>query len=602
MTAARDELELIAEDTARVRAGFISRLIRWVLALFIVAGTAHAAPEAICPGGASPRSDIAWCVGFDDLDQCTTGQEAGCISDAGLSSLSVTHATKDFKIKTCPVASPLTTSTGCIYGSGEKSGSGPGYSNKTFSGVSSACMRYYVLFGDGYLQNVSETGNHGPGLLYSDGTSCAGKLTIDFTLTEMRIAHQVDSTASCTATAPAGGSIITNTTEWIPKNNHWYRVEMCSTMNTTAASDSVGNGTLTVKVDGVTAINRTDLNIRGGTGETATFVDAYLARSYVGLGVPNWEPNIYFAGFAFSNDGTEIGASSDEATLAAGDSSSPYWYTVAGNGAEQQKLSQDCSAPGSVSKYVSTGWDDAWSGSPTYVTTPDHNTYTCNASCVGCTTTNSMKAQTTGANARAGNAHYVANLNSTVNNTAVIHSWVYLDSANDYTSEVPVLGFARYCAGGGGGNDRCVAGIARNSSGKLVVVIYTDNTKGTTIASTTDLPTDTWTELQFAIKDDNTVYAQINGTWVIDGSTPSQAVATWAFDDVSAGSQFVVFGIMRDSPATQFNVYYDDMDAGAISFNDSKFWGTSIPSGFVEGSAGTTSSGVFSTCLGRRRR
>lgn len=573
-----------------MKGAFLVRLWRFFAALFaaflvfhVFVALAQAAPETICPSGSDPRADVVWCVGFDDLDQCTTGQEAGCVSDNGLGSLSVAHATKDFKIKTCPVTSPITTSTGCIYGSGEASGTGPGYSNKTYTGVSSACLRYYVLFGDGYLQNVSETGNHGPGLLYSDGSSCAGKLTIDFTLTDFRIAHQVDATASCVATVPTGGSINITGTHWTPKNNQWYRVEMCSTLNTTASSGSAGNGTLTVKVDGVTAISRTDLNLRGGAGETATFVDAYLARSYVGLGVPRWEPNIYFAGFAFSNNGTEIGASEDEASIAAGDSLSPYWYNAAGDGAEEMKLGSDCSEPSSVGKYVTSGWTEDWSIAPTFEATPDHNDYACQASCVGsgCTTTKSMQAETSGADSRAGLARGKANHNSTINNTQVIHSWVYLAGTNDYTTAVPIMGFARYCAGGGGGNDRCVAGIARNSSGKLVVVIWTDNTAGTTIASTTDFPVDEWVEVQFAIKDDNTVYAQINGDWVIDGDTPSQAIATWAFDDVNAGPSYSVHGIMRSSPATTYTVNYDDMDSGAISFNDSKFWGDSVPDAFA---------------------
>lgn len=605
MTAAQDELELIAEDQGRVKAALFVRLWRFLVALFVAllcfqlfAAIAHAAPEAICPTGASPRSDIVWCAGFDDLDQCTTGQEAGCLSDNGVTTLNASHATKGLKIKSCPVASPLTTSTGCMYGSGEASGTGPGYSNKTYTRVTSACLRYYVMFGDGYLQNISDTGNHGPGLIYSDGTSCAGKITLDFTLTEMRASHQADATASCTGTAPEGQNIAITGTQWTPKNNQWYRVEMCSTMDTEVSSGTAGNGTLSVKIDGVTAISRTNLNIRGDDA-TAGWEDAYLGRSFVGLGVPRWEPNIYFAGFAFSNDGTEIGASPDEASIAAGDASSPYWYTVAGDGAEEMKLSSDCSAPGGTTHYVTNGMAEDWSIAPTYVTTPDHNGYACAASCVGCTTSNAMEAETTTTGQRAGAAHLMNNHSSTINSTQTMHAWVYLASGNDYTTEVPFLGFTRYCAGGGGGNDRCVAGLARNSSGKLVVMYYTDHAKGTTIASTADITTDAWHEVQFAIKDDNTVYAQLNGAWVIDGSTPSQAVATWAFDDVSAGPAYSVFGILRDSPATTFTVLYDDMDSGAVSFNDSKFWGTSIPSGFETQAVTATQSPFF---LHHRRR
>lgn len=306
-------------------------------------------------------------------------------------------------------------------------------------------------------------------------------------------------------------------------------------------------------------------------------------------------------GFAFSNDGTEIGASSDQASdLGTGDASSPYWYTVAGNGAEQQKLASDCSAPGSVSKYVTLGWDDPYSISPTYVTTPDKNDYACTAACGGCTTSNSMKAETTTTGQRAGIQHYVSNLNSTINNTIVVHGWVYWPSANSYTTTIPVIGMSRYCAGGGGGNDRCVLGVGRDNSGNLALLIYTDNVAGTTITTSSAISADAWHEIQVAVDDANKVYVQLDGTWVIDGQTPSQAISTWAFDDASAGSQLIVYGIQRDSVATTYTMYYDDMDAGGASFNDSKFWGESSP--FALTSTGTSSSGAAFGKLRRRRR
>lgn len=611
MTAAQEELQLQQETAAQVRGSLFMRLWGWWFSLFLLVPQAFAAPEAFCPGGSAPRSDVVWCAGFDDLDQCTTGQEAGCITDSGLTSVS-TASIDGFKIKTCPYTSPITTSTGCIYGSGKASSTGPGYSSKTISPtLTTVSYRYYVLFGEGYLQNVTSTGNHGPGVYWDDddaddsnGTKCTGLVSLDFTLSEPRAALQVNG-ADCNGDAattfnPTTINIPMTGTDWVPKNGQWYRVEMKVGLNTTSSSDSAGNGTLLVTVDGVTLIERTNLNYRGASTTLTKIDEVYAARSFVGLGVASWTPDIHFTGFAISNDGTTLGASASEGSMGTGDASSPYWYTVAGDGAEQMKLASDCSAPGSLSKYVTSGWDGAWSGSPTFVTTPDHNEYACDAQCVGCTTTNSMKAQTTSSGTRAGRYNSVSNLNTTVNNTAVIHSWVYLDPANAYTTEIPFLGFARYCAGGGGGDDRCIAGIARNSSGKLVVVIYTDNTKGTTITSTTDLPTGEWVELQLAVTDANRISAQINGTWVIDTATPSQAISTWVFDDVSTGGQSVVFGILKDAPATEWNVYYDDMDAGGASFNDSKFWGDSSP--FALTSTGTSSSGAAFGKHRRRRR
>src|SRR5439155_25473922 len=45
-----------------------------------------AAVEAICPGGSSPRSDIKFCVDFDNLTGCTTGLEDACWLNNGYDS------------------------------------------------------------------------------------------------------------------------------------------------------------------------------------------------------------------------------------------------------------------------------------------------------------------------------------------------------------------------------------------------------------------------------------------------------------------------------------------------------------------------------------
>src|SRR3989442_9299065 len=45
-----------------------------------------AAVEAICPGGSSPRSDIKFCVDFENLAGGTTGLEDACWTNNGYSS------------------------------------------------------------------------------------------------------------------------------------------------------------------------------------------------------------------------------------------------------------------------------------------------------------------------------------------------------------------------------------------------------------------------------------------------------------------------------------------------------------------------------------
>ena len=560
-----------------MRKYFVTYLL--LLISMLIAGVANATPEDICPGGASPRSDISWCAGYDQLGSCTTGIEAGCASANGVA-LASTNVNQ-IKIKTCPVPSPITTSTGCAYGSGSAGGTGPGYANITplQTGSDSACLRYYVRFGAGYMQNVSDSGNHAPALQWTDGASCTGDVSFDYTMAEGRLTVE-PSGSTCGGTNPTTTNFNYTGTNWVPQNNKWYRIDLCATLNTTASSPSVGNGTVTMKVDGTTFISTSTVNMRG-VSTTAKFKGAYVARGYMGFGVAEWMPNIYWAAAAYSNNGTEIGASPNVAgDLGTPDPLSPYGYNVAGDGAEQMKRSKDCTAVGGGSGYITTAWDADWGVGKSYVTSPDHNDYVCNTSeCPACTTTNAMKAETTTTGQGAGLYRAPSNLNTTYFDQYVNHGWIYLPSSNSYSTTVPLSGFARYCNGAGGGNNRCWIGIAR-ISGNIGISLGIDNVAGTSHTTSTAATLDTWHEYQIAVGTDNKCYLQWDGNWIIDGVTCNQAVSTWLFDDTSTGPQSIVHGIIRDSPATTFTVYYDDMDAGAASFNDGKFWhATSNPFG-----------------------
>src|SRR5436309_12680685 len=72
--------------TMRIRflllaAGLTVGLSVVIVGLFLVMPAM--AIEPICPGGSSPRADIALCVDFDTLTNCTTGTEDQCWSDNG---------------------------------------------------------------------------------------------------------------------------------------------------------------------------------------------------------------------------------------------------------------------------------------------------------------------------------------------------------------------------------------------------------------------------------------------------------------------------------------------------------------------------------------
>ncbi len=114
---------------------------------------------------------------FETLGQCSTGREAGCQSDNGVSLSADAGDDADwFRINTAASfgLANAAVGSGVICGSGSSGGTGPGYFDEPMvEDATEACLGYYVQFGRGWLNNVSNTGNHGPALKYSDGASCS---------------------------------------------------------------------------------------------------------------------------------------------------------------------------------------------------------------------------------------------------------------------------------------------------------------------------------------------------------------------------------------------------------------------------------------------
>lgn len=550
--------------------------------------TANATPEAICPTGASPRSDIVWCVDFEEYGDaaCTTGQEAGCATANGLTTLSVSAAdTKGFKIKDCSGApiSGAANGNGCIYGSGRYGSTGPGYSNKAISpSITSVSYRWAVKFTNGYIQNHSATGAHGPGIIWSDGGSCIGQGFLDFTMAGVRILMEENGGCGSADWPSNSFELATTSGDWVPKDNIWYAVEYRMIMNTTATACSGadcatnGNGTVQLYVGELndTSLTKileyTTVNIRGDS-VTVKFTDTYGARSYVGLGVPEWEPNMAFDSFALSNDGTLIGAPVGENSEGTADASN-YWYAVAGNAAAGSKLSSDCSTPGpgTTTQYVTNGWEADWGVGMTLSSTVSHDTYTCDAgaACGSCNN-RSMKVTTTGVNQRAGVDYLpVEFLTSTYTDRFVSHGWIYMPSTNTYGTAYPWVGFSRYDGVSNTGN---WLGLCRDS-GNWALCQGVNSGAQTIQTTATAATTDAWHEYEIHVTDGNKCSLYIDGTWLLDEATCSTAVSTWLFDQVSVGDIHMIVGVVDYSKAGTFELYYDDWDIGGQSFITSKGW------------------------------
>lgn len=576
---------------------------------------AHATPEAICPTGASPRSDIVWCIDFEEYGNaaCTTGQEAGCATANGLTALTVSAAdTKGFKIKNCSSA-PIggaANGNGCIYGSGRYGSTGPGYANHTISPtITSVSYRWAVKFTNGYIQNHSNTGAHGPGIIWSDGASCIGQGFLDFTMAGVRVLMEENGGCGSANWPTDSFELNANLGDWVPKDNIWYAVEyrmIMNTLATTAASDS-GNGTVQLYVGELNDVSLTkileytNVNIRG-LSVTAKFADTYGARSYVGLGVPKWEPNIAFDSFALSNDGTLIGPPVGENSEGTADSSG-YWYAVAGNAAAGSKLSSDCSTPGpgTSTQYVTNGWEQEWGVGMSLSSTVNHETYTCDAgaACGSCDS-RSMKVTTTGTNQRAGVEYLPVDfLRTTYIDRFVSHGWIYLPSSNTYGTAYPWVGFARY---DGVSNTGDWLGLCR-SSGNWALCQGFERSAQTVQATATAATTNTWHEYEMHVTDANKCSLYIDGTWLIDEADCSTAVSTWLYDQDSAGDIHMIVGVVDYSQSGTFDLYYDDWDVGGQSFVSSKGWAdASNPFASGSVSTGATSGGACRIVNKRRRK
>lgn len=551
---------------------FLRSLVRiGALLSFLAAAPFSYAVESICPGGASPRGDIEACVDGEDASDCTTGQEAQCIADNGLFSLSPS-TTDGFAFKVCPEGAAV--GSRCISGSGAPGGTGPGYSSVDLADGTHKTQRFYVRFRNGYMQSIWSAGNHAPSFEISDGLGCASRVSPDWTASGFRAAVQ---TTGCGGNGPTAYGV-TMTTPFVPKNDYWYAVQMRVKMNTTASSNSptAGNGELQVWVDldedgDLDEIhNQSNLNIDGS--QSALITSAFAARSYYAKGVPSWKPVIEYDAFAYSNDGSSIGVSADANALGTADPSSPYINFVSYHGFAEGKMSSDCAVGGDTfDKYVENS--DSFRTAPTFVTSGpgDHGGYELAA---GCARTNKiLKVETTGTGQGSAASWTLAG-NTTLRPRMFMKFHFHTSCSS---SGVPVGGFIRY-----GAPDSAWANYLQvaNVGGFIGLQTRRGGTTSGTLASAVAWPSGTWTQVQVGIDTDNKCYLQVGDTWVIDGTTCPASMTTGnyhLFDTANEGDAKAVAGVPGDSPSGTCTVYYDNVDVGTASFTDCKGWGTSCP-------------------------
>lgn len=561
------------------------------------AGT-FATIEDLCPGGSNHRSDIQWCVNLENLTHCITGQEAQCMIDNGVDSLNVINS-KGFKALTCPDTAGV--GLGCMFGSGDASGTGAGYATKDISGNPRAVnYRGMVKFGDGFYQSMLNTGHHGPGLVYNLGVGdsdpdCAGYLSWDWTNSNFRVIVEINKHTGCGANYPIDGSfnLVANVNStWAPKNGKWYTWEIRGVMNDTATTDQPdgGNGVIEFFIDGNKILSYNNVNILGVT-PAAGFKSVFLARQYSGNGIARSEPIEYYDAFAVSDTGTLIGVSPNKNLSGAGDPSSPYWYAVAGDGAEQHKLASDCQGSSSATHYSTA--NEAWRDGFSFVTSPDANDYACTAACVasGCTTTNAIKSLPLTAGSGAGVVYYLTGVGSSNAHDLVMHHNIWLPSGGNWTTPFPLSGFARYGGDGmGGSNWANYVGLSV-VNGHWGIATKADGAAGTPLESAVNVTFNTYHDFELHVKSNNTITLYIDDVKVLDSVTPDIDAGTILFNNVDAGPQSAIIGIIADSPDNTTYTVSDDMDIGGASFISCDGWGSSCPIHTLPVSTGSSSTG-----------
>lgn len=534
--------------------------------LFLVLCTVPAwAAESICPGGASPRSDIDWCADFEAYGNaaCTTGQEVGCATANGLDDVQ-TSSIDSFKIKDCSLSGdgPAAVGTGCIYGSGLAGSTGPGYSDKAASvATDEVSFRYMFRFGKGYLAPSAGQTNHFPGIKYSSATIGSSLVTVDPIASNMGWLVENSGNAGSTPSFAMTNNIDST---WRAHNLVWYTIEVHAKMNTSGNAD----GVFEAWIDNVLSAQYTNINYRG-TDTTAHFTGVYAARSYYGHGVPSWKPNLSFDQFVYSKDGTKIGLASG---ITAGTADTPVYYNACSYSAWAQHRPQlDCSTTAYDGQCVQSL---QWRTAPTWVTTPVVNGYVIDSttpasSCIG-HVNKALHSAVSGAGGSGVSETPPKPFNST---HAAIHTHAYLLSTNDYSVVTPLSGFVRYAATTN--YDHYIA-VCRLTNGN-VGVCY--NNVGTTTTTDTGAAwsTDAWHEYELDINSSDKVSLFFDGIELLNQTSTAQAVWTWFSDTVSGGPRNHVIGIINYPGAGTFDSYDDDSDIGSSSYVSCEGWGTACP-------------------------
>lgn len=571
---------------------------------------AMATPEAFCPGGASPDSDVKLCYDFDTVSNCTTGRELTCFTDNGLTSQQRSDGS-GFSIQNSGGVRG-----GYMKGVGVANGTGPGYMEQDLpdsdpgtdddpvtpgvqdgrQGWASVVNRFYVKFADGHV--TYGVGGHGPGIggVNAD-ESCSANIT--FEMKQARPTFYV--TQNC---GEGSFNLAPNQTGLFAlKNNKWYLVELRATVD--AASS---NGSIAYWVDGTKFAERTNVNW-GGAASGLRFTKSWLARDYYHARWPSWLPSINFDQFVIVaknnliDDVTDYwenaalpGAASG-ASVGTADTTGPDFTYVSIEPFGGRHMEGDCSRSGSYLNTSPAGAAEQWRNGGVFSSAVTINEFD-SSTCVGDGFNNQVMAVTLPTQGSGGGLFYGLEISEADGGVVYPSQYVYgnirFAAGNNYSSVPALNGFVKYACGANCSTAQygkfVSLGVDANGYFALLqrdisqsvdaqVVAYTD------VAVTSGVTYHT----QIAIHQNQKATVWINGVKKLDHVSLPYSVSSWF--SVSAGASGIVVGVINFQGTDAFTVYFDDARLGTMSFIDAEDWDAeSVPEALSGGSSSSSSS------------
>lgn len=531
--------------------GTIAGLLSWML---VVPG-ALAAPEDICPGGASPRGDVVLCVDFDDNTSNVCDSAGGPYNATCLSNNNFTGTYNYMTIGQGGAAA----GTARAVAFPEPGTTGAGYVDYALNGGTGYkyCReRYYIKYGDNFM---TYSAHHGPSIRGSGGgCSIGGTLEISqFGYYGYHTATGCPNSDYHIYTKETGAPLL--------KNGKWYRIEIERLVDTDGT-----DGSTKYWIDGTLVLSQTGKNY-GGSSLGVKWNYAYGPRDYFHVTHPD-NNSIEFDNFVVAcsdtTPPTTIGAASNEAgdlgtedTEEIGVVYTPGWGFAYTSSTAARHVKTDFS--GSTYKNLNYSLSPIGSlYSYDFAPTPAHNGIEDWGVLAGqpAVTNGSMKITAPTDSGPRGQAFQVwtSTIPAYTPNTMHLGGWMWLDSANDYSANEAIIGVTGEKSGPAPSSQdpwgRYTA-IAINNGHWAIVQRYrpgsnVEDTPTVVAESAVNVIEDRWIEYEFSVNvSAQTVSLWVDGVQVFENEAVSKTIPM----------ERIVTGIIDQSSGSDMIMYIDDM-------------------------------------------